>query len=220
MLLVTRFPIDQPPITMIKPKLIQQFLVEPGTEVNLKHYVTDWTETDEAKELGKDVIKERAAEILEENRKQLDCRPGTALRQRHPLGAADFPGDGCRRQGRHHPARHVRRQSAGLPGLQFQEAVRRGTRPQFPLALHEGPARARPHRHLQPLVLRGRARRQSPSGMARPRPARRTGQEVLGEALRGHQQLRETPVPQRHAGAQVLPPCLERTSRSAASSSA
>jgi PPK2 family polyphosphate:nucleotide phosphotransferase len=56
---------------MIKPKLIQQFLVEPGSEVNLKNYVTDWTETDNAQELGKDVIKERAAEILEETRKQL-----------------------------------------------------------------------------------------------------------------------------------------------------
>jgi PPK2 family polyphosphate:nucleotide phosphotransferase len=57
---------------MIKPKLIKQFLVEPGTDVNLKDYVTDWTETDEAKELGTDVIKERAAQILEENRKHLD----------------------------------------------------------------------------------------------------------------------------------------------------
>ena len=56
---------------MINPKLLKQFLVEPGSEVNLKEYVTDWTETDEAKELGKDVIKERAAEILEESRKQL-----------------------------------------------------------------------------------------------------------------------------------------------------
>jgi PPK2 family polyphosphate:nucleotide phosphotransferase len=56
---------------MIQPKLLKQFLVEPGSEVNLKNYVTDWTETDEAKELGKDAIKERAAEILDESRKQL-----------------------------------------------------------------------------------------------------------------------------------------------------
>lgn len=58
---------------MIKQKLLKQFVVEPGSEVNLKNYVTDWTETDEAKELGKDFIKERAAEILEESRKQLDA---------------------------------------------------------------------------------------------------------------------------------------------------
>jgi PPK2 family polyphosphate:nucleotide phosphotransferase len=58
---------------MINPKLLKQFLVEPGSEVNLKDYVTDWTDTDEAKELGKDAIKERAAEILAESRKQLDA---------------------------------------------------------------------------------------------------------------------------------------------------
>lgn len=56
---------------MIRPKLLKQFLVEPGTEVDLKDYVTDWTETEEAKELGKTAIKERAAEILEESRAQL-----------------------------------------------------------------------------------------------------------------------------------------------------
>jgi PPK2 family polyphosphate:nucleotide phosphotransferase len=56
---------------MIKPKLLKQFLVEPDSKVNLKDYVTDWTETGEAKELGKDLIKERAAEILDESRKQL-----------------------------------------------------------------------------------------------------------------------------------------------------
>ncbi len=56
---------------MIQQKLLKQFLVEPGSKVNLKQYVTDWTETDNAKELGKDVIKARAAEILEESRKQL-----------------------------------------------------------------------------------------------------------------------------------------------------
>ena len=56
---------------MIKPKRLNQFLVKPGSKVDFKDYVTDWTETDEAKELGKDFIKERAAEILEETRKQL-----------------------------------------------------------------------------------------------------------------------------------------------------
>ncbi len=58
---------------MIKLKRLKQFLVEPGSKVNLKNFVTDWTESDEAKELSKSVIKERAAEILEENRKHLDA---------------------------------------------------------------------------------------------------------------------------------------------------
>jgi PPK2 family polyphosphate:nucleotide phosphotransferase len=56
---------------MIKPKLLKQFLVEPGSEVNLKEYSTDWTSTSAAREIGKEVIKERAAEILEESRKEL-----------------------------------------------------------------------------------------------------------------------------------------------------
>lgn len=56
---------------MIAPKLLKQFLAEPGREVDLKEYVTDWTETDAAKELGKDVIKERASEILEESREAM-----------------------------------------------------------------------------------------------------------------------------------------------------
>lgn len=56
---------------MIKNKLLKQFLVEPGTEVRLKDYVTDWTETGEARELGKEFIKERATAILEESRASL-----------------------------------------------------------------------------------------------------------------------------------------------------
>ena len=58
---------------MIKPKLIQQFVVEPGATVNLKQFVTDWTATETAQELGKDAIKERANEVLAESRKQLDA---------------------------------------------------------------------------------------------------------------------------------------------------
>ncbi len=57
---------------MIDPKLLKQFHVEPGSEVDLKKYVTDRTETDNAKELGKDVIKERAAAILDESKAKLD----------------------------------------------------------------------------------------------------------------------------------------------------
>ncbi len=57
---------------MILPKLLKQFLVEPGSEVNLKEYMTDWTETDNAKELCKDTIKERANEILEQSRMEMN----------------------------------------------------------------------------------------------------------------------------------------------------
>lgn len=56
---------------MIRPQLLKQFLVEPGTRVNLKDFPTDWTKTAQARELGKDFIKERAELILEESRRQL-----------------------------------------------------------------------------------------------------------------------------------------------------
>ena len=56
---------------MIKPKILNQFLVEPGTEVKLKDYVTDWTESEEAKAFGKGEIKERTKEILEHSRLEL-----------------------------------------------------------------------------------------------------------------------------------------------------
>ena len=82
--------------------------------------------------------------------------PGPALRAGPLGGAAHLPGHGRRGQGRRDQARDVRHQPAGLSGLLVQGAVVRGSRPRFPLALHAMPAGARPHRHLQPQLLRGR----------------------------------------------------------------
>jgi PPK2 family polyphosphate:nucleotide phosphotransferase len=56
---------------MIQQKLVRQFIVEPGSKVDLKNFPTDWTDTKDAEALGKDAIKERANEILEESRKRL-----------------------------------------------------------------------------------------------------------------------------------------------------
>jgi PPK2 family polyphosphate:nucleotide phosphotransferase len=56
---------------MIKNKYLKKLIVEPGSEVNLKEFPTDWLDTPEGKEVGKDFLKERATEILEESRKQL-----------------------------------------------------------------------------------------------------------------------------------------------------
>ena len=60
------------------------------------------------------------------------------------------------------------REPPGLPGLQLQAALGRGTRPQLPLAVHAVPARAGADRHLQPVVLRGRPGREGPPRAARP----------------------------------------------------
>ncbi len=50
---------------------IKHFRVEPGAKVRLKDYDSGWAQTDDLRELGKDVIKERAAALLEENRQRL-----------------------------------------------------------------------------------------------------------------------------------------------------
>ncbi|MCC7468666.1 MAG: polyphosphate kinase 2 family protein [Burkholderiaceae bacterium] len=46
-------------------------MVSPGSKVSLKQYDTGWAQDDELKRVGKDAIKERAAEILEANRASL-----------------------------------------------------------------------------------------------------------------------------------------------------
>jgi PPK2 family polyphosphate:nucleotide phosphotransferase len=56
---------------MNKKKFVSQFRVAPGAEVDLKKFPTDWTESEETEKLGKEVIKDRALEILEKNRQEL-----------------------------------------------------------------------------------------------------------------------------------------------------
>jgi PPK2 family polyphosphate:nucleotide phosphotransferase len=56
---------------MIKTKYLKKLIVEPGSEVNLKEFPTDWLDTPEGKVVGKDFLKERSEEVLEESRKQL-----------------------------------------------------------------------------------------------------------------------------------------------------
>ncbi len=52
--------------------LIDQFLVKPGSSVNLKDHPTDWTGTDEAKKLSDEHHKQEAEEILEKTRAHLN----------------------------------------------------------------------------------------------------------------------------------------------------
>jgi polyphosphate kinase 2 (PPK2 family) len=56
---------------MINPKLIKLFQVAPREKVRLKQRDTGWAQTAEMKELGKDVVKGRAEEILADNLAQL-----------------------------------------------------------------------------------------------------------------------------------------------------
>jgi len=56
---------------MIKKKYIRKLTVSPGRKVSLKRFDTGWAQDDELKNVGKDAVKERAAEILEANRAAL-----------------------------------------------------------------------------------------------------------------------------------------------------
>jgi PPK2 family polyphosphate:nucleotide phosphotransferase len=57
---------------MIKQKYIDLFRVDPEKKIRLKDYDTSWAQNDDFKEFGKDKLKERAAEVLEQNRVDLD----------------------------------------------------------------------------------------------------------------------------------------------------
>lgn len=56
---------------MIRSDILKLFRVPPGEKVRLKDYDTGWAQTEEMKELGKDVIRDRARQILDENLAEL-----------------------------------------------------------------------------------------------------------------------------------------------------
>lgn len=56
---------------MIKEKYIEKLLVKPGKNVSLTDFYTGWAQSDSLKEEGKNAVKQRAAELLEENRAAL-----------------------------------------------------------------------------------------------------------------------------------------------------
>jgi PPK2 family polyphosphate:nucleotide phosphotransferase len=56
---------------MIRQDIIDLFRLRPGKKVRLKDHDTGWAQTKELKELGKDVVKDRAREILDQNLQDL-----------------------------------------------------------------------------------------------------------------------------------------------------
>src|SRR3954454_9108943 len=56
---------------MIRPDIIDLFRVRPGKRFRLKDHDTSWAQTKELEELGKDVVKERAQEVLAQNLQDL-----------------------------------------------------------------------------------------------------------------------------------------------------
>ena len=115
--------------------------------------------------------------------------------QKHP-DPRRAPGHRRRRQGRDHRQGHGRLRPAGLPGHIVQGPECGGARARLPVARPPADAGQGRDRHLQPLALRGRARRPGP----RSRP-----EERLVEALRPDQRLRADARRERHDHRQVLP---------------
>ena len=56
---------------MIRQDILDRFRLQPGKNVRLKDHGTGWAQTKELKELGKDVVKDRAREILDKNLEDL-----------------------------------------------------------------------------------------------------------------------------------------------------
>jgi PPK2 family polyphosphate:nucleotide phosphotransferase len=56
---------------MISQDILDLFRLQPGKKVRLKDHDTGWAQTKEFKELGKDVVKDRAREILDKNLEDL-----------------------------------------------------------------------------------------------------------------------------------------------------
>ena len=56
---------------MLAQEIIDRFRIPAGEKVRLKDYATGWAQTKELKELGKEVVKERAGEILQESLEEL-----------------------------------------------------------------------------------------------------------------------------------------------------
>ncbi len=56
---------------MINKELLKVFRLEPGKKVRLRDHDAGWAQTKELKVLGKDAVKERAKEILDQNLKDL-----------------------------------------------------------------------------------------------------------------------------------------------------
>ena len=93
--------------------IVQQFKVTPGKTLKLKDHDPGWSGDDDVPKAER---KQFAKSLLSEDITEPGRGPGTALRLEQVVRAGRPPGHGCRRQGRHDQARHVRRQPAGLPG--------------------------------------------------------------------------------------------------------
>ena len=157
-------------------------------------------------------LKPIAGEMLKQGCKRMAEPAGAPLRAGSLVGAADLPGDGRRRQGQHHQARHVA--ASTRRAARCTRSRRRRPRSSITISCGAPTARLPRRGHIgifnrsyyeETLVVRVHQ-----NILAQAAAADRAGdQEHLARALRGHQRLRALPVAAGRAGPQVLPARLE-----------
>ena len=107
-----------------------------------------------------DEDKPRSKEALAAGVQRARRPAGPALRA-GPAGACSLIFQAMDAAGKDGAIKHVMSgvNPQGCQVHSFKAPTQRGPRPRLPLAVHEGAAEPRQHRHLQPLVLRGDAGR-------------------------------------------------------------
>ena len=115
-------------------KLAKPYRVEDGKKFRLKDFDPNDTRDFKSEEHAKEQL-EKGIQHMAELQDKLYAQDALG-------GAADLPGDGRGRQGRRDQARHVGRESAGLPGVFVQGAVAGGTRSRLSVADATGACRS------------------------------------------------------------------------------
>ncbi len=158
---------------MIRKDIIDLFRVPAGSTVRLKDHNSGWAQTEEMEELGKDALKERSRQILDQN--LADLTEAQELLYADDRYAVLIVLQAMDAAGKDGTIKHVMSgvNPQGSPGVQLQEALGRGPGSQLPLAHMQVPARARADRDLQSVLLRRRPRREeSTPKYWRPRTSR------------------------------------------------
>ena len=176
-------------------RLVEQLVVQPGQAAGIAGRDPGWTGGAEFAALAKDELEHRAKNaVARPSRSSATHRScsgrATPTRPHRPAG------NGRRRQDS--AIEHVM-SGVNPQGVQVSvQAPSPRSSTTTSCGALEGAARARPHRHLQPVALRGSGRvKVHPEWLEPQRLPPGDRDELLAGALRGHQRLRAPPRPQR-----------------------
>ncbi len=168
-------------------RIAAELRVASGSEANLGRARHSWTGGGEYDELSGPRARRPRPKVARRGDRAPEGRAGAALGERHLRAPRRLPGDGRRRQGLDHRARHVRREPAGRPRLLVQAAVERRARPHVPLADRQGASRSEDASgsSTAPTTKKSSRRRVHPEWLDKQKlPPGERGAGVLGRPLR------------------------------------